>query len=60
MILPSEGHRLMQFVYIKDLVELMMRVMEMRNAIGHAFNTANPKAITQHELVEHLALGGGL
>jgi 2'-hydroxyisoflavone reductase len=59
VILPSEGHRLMQFVYIKDLVDLMIRVMEMRNAIGHAFNTANPKAITQHELVEHLALAAG-
>jgi 2'-hydroxyisoflavone reductase len=59
VILPSEGHRLMQFVYIRDLVDLMMRVMEMRNAIGHAFNTANPKAITQHELVEHLALAAG-
>jgi nucleoside-diphosphate-sugar epimerase len=59
VILPSEGHRLMQFVYVKDLVELAIRVMEMRNAIGHAFNTANPKAITQHELVEHLALAAG-
>jgi nucleoside-diphosphate-sugar epimerase len=59
VILPSEGHRLMQFVFIKDLVELMIRVMEMRNAIGHAFNTANPKAITQHELVEHLASASG-
>lgn len=59
VILPSEGHRLMQFVYIKDLVEIMLRVMEMRNAIGHAFNTANPKAITQHELVQHLALAAG-
>jgi nucleoside-diphosphate-sugar epimerase len=59
VILPSEGHRLMQFVYIKDLVDLMIRVMELRNAIGHAFNTANPKAITQHELVEHLAVAAG-
>jgi nucleoside-diphosphate-sugar epimerase len=59
VILPSEGHRLMQFVFVKDLVDLMIRVMEVRNAIGHAFNTANPKAITQHELVEHLALAAG-
>jgi nucleoside-diphosphate-sugar epimerase len=59
VILPSEGHRLMQFVYVRDLVDLMIRVMEMRNAIGHAFNAANPKAITQHELVEHLALAAG-
>ncbi len=59
VILPSEGHRLMQFVYIKDLVDLMIRVMELRNATGHAFNTANPKAITQRELVEHLAVAAG-
>jgi nucleoside-diphosphate-sugar epimerase len=59
VILPSEGHRLMQFVYIRDLVDLMIRVMESRNAVGHAFNTANPKAITQHELVEHLAIAAG-
>ncbi len=59
VILPSEGHRLMQFVYVRDLVDLMVRVMEMRNAIGHAFNTANPKAITQHEVVNHLALAAG-
>jgi 2'-hydroxyisoflavone reductase len=59
VILPSEGHRLMQFVYVRDLVDLAIRVMELRNAIGHAFNTANPKAITQHELVEHLALAAG-
>ena len=59
VILPSEGHRLMQFVYIKDLVEVMVKVMEMRNATGHAFNIANPKAITQHELVQHLALAAG-
>jgi len=59
VILPSEGHRLMQFVYVRDLVDLMVRVMEMRNAIGHAFNTANPKAITQHEVVNHLAQAAG-
>lgn len=59
VILPSEGHRLMQFVYVRDLVDMMVRVMEMRNAIGHAFNAANPKAITQHEVVNHLALAAG-
>ncbi len=58
VILPSEGHRLMQFIYVKDLVELAMKVMELRNAVGHAFNTANPRAITQHELVLDLAQSG--
>ncbi len=55
VILPSEGHRLMQFIYVNDLVELSMKVMEQRNAIGNAFNTANPRPITQHELVVDLA-----
>ena len=55
VILPSEGHRLMQFIYVGDLVELAMRTMELKNSIGHAFNAANPRPITQHELVLDLA-----
>src|SRR6058998_3634597 len=55
VILPSDGHRLMQFVYVKDLVDLAIKVMELRNALGHAFNAANPRPITQHELLGDLA-----
>ena len=55
IILPSEGHRLMQFVYVEDLVRLAMKVLESRNAVGHAFNAANPRAVTQSELVNELA-----
>ena len=55
VILPSEGHRLMQFVYVKDLVDLAIKVGDLRNAVGHAFNTANPRPVTQHELVLELA-----
>jgi nucleoside-diphosphate-sugar epimerase len=60
IILPSEGHRLMQFVYVKDLVELAIKAMDLRNAVGHAFNTANPRPITQHELVLDLARVAGV
>jgi 2'-hydroxyisoflavone reductase len=60
VILPSEGHRLMQFAYVKDLVELAIRAVELRNAGGHAFNTANPRAITQHELLLDLARIAGV
>lgn len=59
VMLPSEGHRLMQFVYVKDLVELAIKAVEQRNAMGHAFNTANPRAITQHELLNELARAAG-
>ncbi len=55
IIIPSEGHRLMQFIYVNDLVELAIKVVELRNAVGHAFNTANPRPLTQHELVLELA-----
>ena len=60
VILPSDGHRLMQFVYVQDLVDLSLKVLELRNVIGHAFNTANPKAITQLELVTELARTAGV
>lgn len=60
IILPSEGHRLMQFVYIKDVVELALKVIEQRNAVGHAFNVGNARAITQHELVADLARAAGI
>jgi len=60
VILPSEGHRLMQFILVDDLVDLCLRVMELRNVVGHSFNTANPRAITQHELVFDLARVAGV
>jgi nucleoside-diphosphate-sugar epimerase len=59
VILPSEGHRLMQFVHVRDLVELAIKSMEQRNTVGHAFNTGNPRAITQNELLDELAKAAG-
>ena len=60
VILPSEGHRLMQFIHVRDLVELAIRVVEQKNTVGHAFNTANARAITQHELLLELARVAGV
>lgn len=60
IILPSEGHRLMQFVYVHDLIDLAIRTLEVRNTVGHAFNTANPRAVTQKELIHDLAQAAGL
>jgi nucleoside-diphosphate-sugar epimerase len=55
IILPGDGRRLMQFVYIKDLVAACLRAMEEPNAVGHAFNIANSRAITQAEAVQAFA-----
>ena len=45
----------MQFVYIKDLVGACLKVMEATDIEGHAFNIANPRPLTQVEVVEAFA-----
>lgn len=55
IILPGDGRRLMQFVHVKDLVNACLKVLEVPDAAGHAFNIANPKPLTQVEVVEAIA-----
>jgi 2'-hydroxyisoflavone reductase len=55
IILPGDGRRLMQFIYIKDLVKAALRAVDEPAAIGHAFNIANSRPISQAEAVEALA-----
>src|ERR1700676_5471753 len=55
IILPGDGRRLMQFVYIKDLVKAAMRAVDEPAAVGHAFNIANSRPISQTEAVEAFA-----
>ena len=55
IVIPGDGHRLMQFVYVHDLVAAMLRAMEEPRAVGEAFNIGDSKPITQVELVEKLA-----
>ena len=45
----------MQFVYVNDLVKAALKSMDEPNAIGHAFNVANPRPLSQTEFVEALA-----
>ncbi|MCX6596603.1 MAG: NAD-dependent epimerase/dehydratase family protein [Acidobacteria bacterium] len=59
LILPGDGRRLMQFVFIKDLVAMCMKVLDEPQALGQAFNVANPRPITQEELLEVLAQAAG-
>ncbi|SRR5579884_655179 len=55
IILPGDGRRLMQFIYVKDLVRVALTAMTEPAAIGHAFNVANPRPISQAEAVEAFA-----
>jgi 2'-hydroxyisoflavone reductase len=56
LILPGDGRRLMQFVYVKDLVAAAVAVIDEPGAVGQAFNVANPRPVTQEELLSALAL----
>src|SRR5271170_4902049 len=55
IILPGDGRRLMQFVYVKDLVRAALKALDEPNAVGHAFNIANARPLSQMEAVEAFA-----
>jgi len=59
IILPGDGHRLMQFVHVGDLVCAMLKAIELPDAAGQAFNAANPKPVTQFEAVEAFGRAAG-
>jgi nucleoside-diphosphate-sugar epimerase len=59
IVLPGDGYRLMQFVYIKDLVKACLRAMDEPGAVGEAFNVANEKPLTQAEFVQAVAAAAG-
>jgi len=57
--LPGDGRRLMQFVFVRDLVAAALAAMEEPAAVGHAFNVAHARSTTQAELLESLAKAAG-
>ncbi len=59
IILPGDGRRLMQFVYVKDLVWACLKVMDHPSVVSHAFNIANPRPVTQTEAVLAFAEAAG-
>ena len=59
IIIPGDGHRLMQFVYVKDLVRACMRAIEHPGAAGEAFNIGAERPVTQVEMVRAMAAAAG-
>ena len=51
IIIPGDGNRLMQFVYVNDLVEACFHALDKNTAPGRAFNVADDKALTQVDVV---------
>jgi 2'-hydroxyisoflavone reductase len=54
-VIPGDGHRLMQFAYVQDVVQAMIRAMVEPKAVGEAFNIGDTKPLTQVEVVEKFA-----
>jgi nucleoside-diphosphate-sugar epimerase len=59
IIIPGDGRRLMQFVYVKDLVGACLKAIEEPGCVGHAFNIANFRPITQTDAVLAFAKAAG-
>ncbi len=59
IIVPGDGKRLMQFVYVDDLVTACCHALENPAAVGRAFNVACETAVTQTELVTEFASAAG-
>ncbi len=55
VIVPGDGSRLMQFVFVDDLVEACLLAAREPAAVGEAFNIADPRPVTQREMVLALA-----
>jgi nucleoside-diphosphate-sugar epimerase len=55
IIIPGDGNRLMQFVYVNDLVEACLNALSKHTAPGRAFNVADDKPLTQVEVVNEFA-----
>jgi nucleoside-diphosphate-sugar epimerase len=59
VIIPGDGTRLMQFVFIDDLVAACFAAMTVKNAVGQAFNVADARPVSQTRFVQMLGDAAG-
>ncbi len=59
IIVPDDGERLMQFVFVEDLARAAIAAGEKDQAAGRAYNVANARPVTQKEFVQALAQAAG-
>jgi 2'-hydroxyisoflavone reductase len=59
VIIPGDGNRLMQFVYVNDLVDACINALDKHTAPGRAFNVADDRPLTQVEAVNEFAKAAG-
>jgi len=59
IIIPGDGNRLMQFVYVNALVDACFNALDKHTAPGRAFNVADDKPLTQVEAVNEFGKAAG-
>ncbi len=59
VIVPGDGSRLMQFAFVKDLVQAALAAADRPGAVGRAYNIAHEAPVAQRELVIELAKAAG-
>ena len=59
IIIPGDGNRLMQFVFVNDLVDACFSALDKHTAPGRAFNVGDDKPLTQIDAVHAFAKAAG-
>jgi 2'-hydroxyisoflavone reductase len=59
VIVPGDGGRPMQWVYVGDVVDALVQMAERDVAVGRAYNLGDHPALTQLQFVEALARAAG-
>jgi 2'-hydroxyisoflavone reductase len=59
IMIAGDGTRLMQFVYVEDLVHAMLRSLAVPAAVGQAFNIGHNRPVSQVEFVRELGRAAG-
>jgi nucleoside-diphosphate-sugar epimerase len=59
IVIPDDGSRLMQFVYVRDLVWAMLRLAEPDIPAPRVYNLADPAPLTQLEAIRAFARAAG-
>jgi 2-alkyl-3-oxoalkanoate reductase len=54
-IIVGKGDNAVPFVYVTDVVQGLMLALENEDAIGHAYNIANDRPLTQQQLLSAIA-----
>ena len=55
IMIPGDGTNRMQPVFIKDLVKMMARSIEMEGAVGKTYEVGGPEKYTFDEIIERIA-----